>query len=512
MVPILDPHGRPYALALATGGGSGTRGNPFENLTSDGYRLRRPDLNTEIARVLGRAQHRCLLADSRYISTFPLVNGAIEQKKDYVCQAGFLPDFDVDDQDWVDDTTRALRLAHQVINVRGELISWERAWQIGCTMLDIDGDFFVLFGQTPTGFPKLQFLEAHRVGSAYGETLVADGPHAGRLILNGIIYDPLGLELAYRVLDADDPRGYRDIDSIEIGGEMMHVCTARWFSDGRPFPNVAYSIRDWYPAIEARAYQSQKHKISAAITVVEATPDGKMPEDAAREAIRRARNAAGADATAATVNRAADPAVLSLDGGLIRYIKAGQGDIRLFDNATPGDGWLDFDERLQRAAYVGMRWRYEMHNLAKLSGAPVRGFQDQINTTIYSTWSDLVPFVTKAEAVVLSKLIATGDVRANPQWMRYHYTPPADFTVDGGRSNAADLDNVRAGVDSRPELIRRYGKTSIQVLRSEGRYRQQQEKVEREFDLPSGSLATLAQPGMQPTPTTAKPAPQPTAA
>lgn len=491
MVPILDSRGNPYP-SVSLGNGR----SPFEAGADEGYRLDRPRLDTEMATVLNKWKHRLLLADARYISTFPLVSGAIEQKKDYVCQAGFSPVFETDSEDWNEAAREALVEAHKLVDVRGQLYTWDKAWQIGCTMLDIDGDFFVLFGQTATGFPQIQFLEAHRVGSSYGETVVMEGEYAGRRILNGIIYDAYGKELAYRVLDTSDARGYTDIRSLDTGGEMMHVCDPTWFSDGRPFPRVAYALRDWYSTIEARGYQSQKHKISAAITIVEATETGKMPDDAAAEAMRRRNGTASANLT--TAERAAQPNVLSLDGGLIRYVKAGQGDVRLFDNATPGAGWLDFDERLQRAAYIGTGWRYEMHNLAKLSGAPVRGFSDQINTTIFARWGVLTPAIYRAETVILAKLIAIGTIPAHPQWTRFGYTPPADFTVDGGRSNSADLDNVRAGIENIPGIIGRFGRTPAQVLRGQAKYLKLKARIAAEEGVNPLELGRLDQPGQLP--------------
>jgi hypothetical protein len=499
MVTIYDHNGRAYPSVFPTGTGR----SPFEAGADEGYRLDRPRLDTEMATVLSKHKHRLLLADARYISTFPLVSGAIEQKKDYVCQAGFAPVFETDDEQWNELAETALEEAHKIVDVRGQLYTWDKAWQIGCTMLDIDGDFFVLFGQTPTGFPQIQFLEAHRVGSLYGENVVSEGEYKGRRILNGIIYDAYGKELAYRVLNSDGT--YTDIRSLDTGGEMMHVCDPTWFSDGRPFPRVAYALRDWYSTIEARGYQSQKHKISAAITVVEATETGKMPEDAAAAAMKlRAGTAAAGAATA-------QPNVIPLDGGLIRYIKAGAGSISLFDNATPGAGWLDFDERLQRAAYIGTGWRYEMHNLAKLSGAPVRGFQDQINTTIYARWGVLTPAVYRAEAVILSKLIAIGTIPAHPQWTRYGYIPPADFTVDGGRSNAADLDNVRFGIENIPGIIGRYGKRPAKVLRGQAKYLKLKARIAAEEGVDPLELGRMDKPGQQPAATVpfAPPAPAP---
>lgn len=490
MVTLFDASGRPYPTTAYTSIGNGPApGWPLTTSDTGGRNIPPPRLDADIALLLSRHKHRLLLADSRYIATtFPLVSGALAQKRDYISSASYAPVFLGEDEEWGEIARAALLEAHQRAIVRGPFLDWDTAWKIGSTAYDIDGDFFLFYSLDATGYPQLQFIEAHRVGSRYGETIVSKGPYTGRRILNGVIYDDVGRALAYRVLGTTG-----DDDQDLPTAQVDHCCLPRWFSDGRPIPTLAAGILEWYDLKQARSYQQLKQQIAAAHTIVEATEDGKMPEDAAREAARRARE--GLPPLTSSSQRPVEPSVLSLEGGLIRYVKAGKGNVSMLESNTPGDSWLKFDESLQRSAFFGMEWRYEMLDLSKLSGAPTRGFQDQINTSIFTRWQGHTRHVLRAELRLLSALIAAGRVPDHPEWMHWGYTPPAEFTVDGGRSNAADLDNIRAGIESHPAVIGRFGRTARQILTEQAKFLRLRQQMEKDYELPPGALGSLARPG-----------------
>lgn len=487
MVTLFDASGR----AIPASAYSAAPGWPLTTSDTGGRNIPPPRLDQDIAILLSRHKHRLLLADSRYIATtFPLVSGALAQKRDYISSAGYAPTFLGEDEEWGEIARAALLEAHQRAIVRGPFLDWDTAWKIGSTLYDIDGDFFIHYSADADGYPQLQFIEAHRVGSRYGESIVSKGPYTGRRILNGVIYDAQGRALAYRVLGAT-PEEDQDLPASEVD----HCALPRWFSDGRPAPTLTAGILEWYDLKQARGYQQLKQQIAAAHTIVEHTEDGKMPEDAAREAARLAALRNGGSAPAPANTRAPEPSVLSLDGGLIRYVKAGKGNVSMLESNSPGDSWMKFDEALQRAAYFGMEWRYEMLDLSKLSGAPTRGFQDQINTSIFTRWGGHTRHALRAEHRLLSRLIQIGRVPDHPEWMQWGYTPPAEFTVDGGRSNSADLDNIRAGIESHPAVIGRFGRTGRQVLTEQAKFLRLRQQMERDYDLPPGALGSLARPG-----------------
>ena len=462
----------------------------------DGHRLPAPTLAQDMVRILARHRHRLLISDSRYIAeTFPLVAGAVQQKADYVCQAGFTPHFTGKKREWGKRARELLIEAHKIISVRGPQFHWNRLWHIGCTMFDVDGDFFIYPGKSSTGYPQIQFLEGHRVGSRYGETEVMRGRYEGLPIFNGVIYNRKGRAVAYRFLGST-PDEDKDISARDV----IHCGIPRWFSAGRPVPTLTHSILDWYDIKETRGYQKLKSKVSAALTLVEKTPDGKAPDSVTRAAAvnwekQRAAAAAASTTTPARPGTATTPLVATIAGGLIRYVKSQGGDIDTHQDNTPSDQNLRFDERLQAGAFYGMGWRFEMLDLAKLTGAATRGFSDQINTSIGKRWLDMVPYVYASELHILSCLMDRGDLEPDPEWWKWAYPAPAKFTVDQGRAAKAELDLIRAGGGNMPDLIERSGMTTEENLRKQAEFLVMKRGIEEEYDLPEDALGSLAYPG-----------------
>jgi capsid protein len=484
-VPLLDQFGRPTAYIGSD--------NSF-GYSDDRMRMQRPpEIAREIATLLSRERHRMLIKDARYIRrSFPLVNGAVEQKADYVSSAGWLPAFDGEDEVWGDAAAEVLGYALDSIDVRGPIWDWDKLWHLACATIDTDGDFFVLLGESESGWPQLQMIESYRVGSVSNEREVLDGPYKGLTIINGVIYNKHGREVAYRVLDSAHATTYRDISARD----MIHVMDPAWFSDGRAAPSIAYSVLDWYEVKETRALERTKAKANAAITMVETNEEGKPGGDAMRVALANKRATAAGEPTGGVQPR--DPVVLNLSEGMIRYVRSGGGDLKAHVANTPSDQSQRFDEKLIAGAFYGMGWRVEMMDLSKLNGGAVRGFADNINTVIAERHKVLAKFVRKVSLWALAKLINFGQIEPHPEWQRWSIPTPPEFTPDPGRAGADTRDNIRVGLDSVPAATRRlYGRSFRPVLREQARWLRDRNAIAEAHGLRPEELGTFSQPGDQ---------------
>jgi hypothetical protein len=103
----------------------------------------------------------------------------------------------------------------------------------------------------------------------------------------------------------------------------------------------------------------------------------------------------------------------------------------------------------------------------------------------------------------ISKLIERGDVEAHAEWDQVSHAQPADFTVDAQRTSQTDRDNVRAGVESMPAVIRRNGRDAEDVLREQARYLKLRKKIAKAEGVPEIELGTLSLPGDQVAPASA---------
>jgi len=388
-----------------------------------------------------------------------------------------------EDVEWGKEAERVVREANKVCNVRGSQWSFAKSFEIGCKLWDIDGDFFILLTEGKHGFPRFQFLEAHKVANRGSvEDTVEGGPFDGALIRNGIIYDGVGKEIGYRVL------GPTEEDDKDISAEnMIHAANPSWFSEGRPFPTIAYAVLDWYDVKETREHEKTAVKANSAITILEETESGKGPT-----------NPTSGGATQGFTGKNS-PSVM-FERGMIRYIKSKAGKISSHTSARPSEEWKHFDRLVRAGAFYGMGWRIEMLDLSSLTGAGVRGFSDNINVAIRRRFNDIAPFAHRATLYQIAKLIKKGDLKQNAEWWKWGFHPPREFTVDEGRMRKAELEELKAGVNSEPIILQRRGIDPDEFLEQSATYKAKKKQVAArhglspdELGMPTGQ-ATQEQP------------------
>lgn len=450
------------------------------------FRLHSPRIPPvdEMARMLPRERHRHLLADSRHIYRMPLVKGAVHQKADYVNAAGWSPVYTGRNEEWGKQAAAALAEADKLADVRGAPYTFDKLMELTCRDMDRSGDCFWVLSGTDTGFPQFQLFEAHRVGQRDDEEFVQGGPYKGRHIYNGIIYTKAGTPLAYRILGST-PEEDRDIAAADI----IHAFTPEWFSDGRPFPAIATGLRDWYQVGDIRDAELVAQKVNSYLTLIESNEPGR------RDTVNDLLN----PAPVTTADPLGAAPVDVIEKGMMRYIKSGSGSITAHTSNRPSKASADFERVIVASALYGLGWRIEMMDLSLLGGAGVRGFQDNINKAIKTRWRDLCPIAKRARLYQLAKLIARGDLPADPDWWQWSFTPPPRFTVDANRDVKSDIDALRAGIDSESQIIRRvHGMEPEAFYRVRARTIKLKEKIAAEEGIAVSQLGSLSQPGVVP--------------
>lgn len=489
---ILDAFGRPYQLGFTSSAGL------YEPASGSRTRPSHPDLFADFAALLPRFRWRESVSDCRWISiAFPLVSGASEQKADYVSASQWRTFYTGRDPRWGDLAEERLAEVDQICTTRSPLFDWRALWWSGSIHHDCDGSFFLNLTSTADGFPLLQPIEAHRIGTCdtSGDGLVRGGRYDGARIVNGIIYDRAGREIAYRVISAD-PGKYEDISARD----MVHVPgRVRWFSEGRPLPRIAPALLDLYDVRDTRESERIAQNVNSRLTVIEENETGT--QDPTQQALRaaQARTAAGTDTEI-------------IEKGFWRYVKAGRGGIKAHESSRPSDQWQRFDDKVTATALYGMGWRIEMFDLSKLAGAATRGFQDQINTTIATAFQSMRPYVLRARRYMVAKLIQRGDLPENPDWYKWEVQEPPEFTVDPSRAIKSDLEAVRAGALAMPDIHRRWGKRPREVLTDQARYLKMRAEVAKSEGVSETDLGRLDLPGdAAPSATASASAPSPVA-
>jgi len=456
---ILDSRGN---VATYT---SGMGGAQLYQRTADDDRLRPRPANhfADYIAMLSPSRFRELVSECRALSLRGLVPSLLESKADYVSASHYRPRFVGHDEEYGRDALAELERALKICNLRGPQFDWRTTWRLSIPTRATDGALYVLLTTWgDSGWPALQCLEGHRIGTRSGglnavvgpldawTTLVAEdgstkrvrGAYAGMMIQNGHIYNRVGTCVAYRVLG---PTAEEDEDIS--ARDMICVSRPRRFSEGRPPPELAAPLLDFLAIDLAQTCQLDQQIQDARLSFVETTASGR-PDLASLAMSGGARTPAG---TPTTVE----------ERGMTRTIKSGH-SLTPLQTSRPSNQWMNFDERVSKRACSALRWRLEMLDPSALGGVAGRAFQDQINTSIQDEFCIDAPAALRAVRYFVAKLTQLGAIPKHDEWDKWSIAPPPYFEVDRA-SSRLDLEDVAAGRVAMSTLHSRDGYTTSEV-------------------------------------------------
>ncbi len=462
-----------------------------------------PDMARDFADLLPQVRFKQAVSDVRWLAVASdIVGGALRQKTDYISASHFATHFCGDDSAWGELAEEKCQQLDAYCCTRGERYDWKRMWGLTVPHRATDGGIFFNLTETETGWPLVQPIEAPRIGSRNEETEVGSGsaksyqrgtdgtlqeistPYGGLRILSGIIYDLAGREVAYRVLGGKDD-GSEDVDVS--AQDMVYIATPRWYSEGRPLPEMAVSALSLNDIHLARQAQLTKHLHSSRLIALRKTETGTP-----------AQKRLGGDPLATRTPLGTETTLV--EEGQMSFIKH-KDEMTPWDTKTPGGEWMGYDDKIVSSAVHAMRWRTEMLDPSGLKGANTRAFADQINTLIMEDFDSLVPAILRVRRWQIAKLIQRGDLTANADWWKWGVTPPPEFSPDPGRAITSELEAVRSGAQSMPHLHRRWGQRPREVLREQAEYIVEKREIAAEFNLTPEEivqLGTLSKPGDAP--------------
>jgi len=477
----LLPKIKKITSGVASFWGRGGTNEFYPGGADDQRRFGRGKLARDIAELMVENRQKMLLGDSRYIyQSFSTVSGAVKQKANYVYgNAWRLQSFSANTEFAMaveEDFVKIDRL----LDTRGSAFSFRKSAWLGSKTIDVDGDYFIVLTENAkTGFPKLQYLEAHRVGSfgLNGGHAVTDGRYKGMRIFAGVIVDEYMQPIAYRVQDESNKDGHRDVNA----NSMIHVGDLEWFSQSRGQPSVAAAILDWYDLAETRDAEKIAEKVNSALTLVESNESGR--QDMGNSIVNPSPGSDGRLQTQL------------MDSGLIRYIKNG-GSLKAHQSNRPSDQWLNFTKLVESSAFYALGWRREMLDSSAIGGAGVRGFAADINKSIASRCEIIEAGMKRAAMYVIAKRAKQGVYGDLPEdWWKFGFTKPAQFTVDEGRMRAADIADLRAGLTTEDHIVEARGMNYEELVRKRAANIVMKKRIAEENGLNPVELGTTGMPG-----------------
>jgi hypothetical protein len=477
----LLPRIKKIASGVTSFWGRGGTNEFYPGGADDQRRFGRGKLARDIAELMQENRQKMLLGDSRYIyQSFSTVSGAVKQKANYVYgNAWRLQSYSADAK-FALAVEEDFKKIDRLLDTRGTAFSFRKSAWLGSKTIDVDGDYFIVLTENAeTGFPKLQYLEAHRVGSfgLNGAHTVTSGRYKGLRIFAGVIVDEYMQPIAYRVQDESSKEGHRDVNA----NSMIHVADLEWFSQSRGQPTVAAAILDWYDLAETRDAEKIAEKVNSALTLVESNETGRA--DMGNSIVNPTPGSDGRLQTQL------------MDSGLIRYIKNG-GSLKAHQSNRPSDQWLNFTKLVESSAFYALGWRREMLDSSAIGGAGVRGFAADINKSIASRREVIDAGMKRAAIYVIAKRAKQGVYGKLPEdWWKIGFTKAAQFTVDEGRMRAADISDLRAGLTTEDHIVEARGMDYEDLLRKRAANLVLKKKIAEENGLNPTELGTTAMPG-----------------
>lgn len=452
---------------------------------SDQRRLPIIKLDRDILTMMSERRQRMMISDGRYIyGSFPLVSGCVDQKSDYVYGSSWQLQSYSEDDDFRRAVMEDFKNIESQLDKRGGAFGFRRNVKLLSKALEVEGDTFVLLTEERnTGFPKLQYMEAHTVGNWANERdeVVRAGSYRGRRILSGVIYDDYSMPIAYRFKDEGSRVGYRDIGVSAV----VPVVDMRYFSQGRGKPTICAALYDWYDLSETKDAQKVKQKNTSMLNLIESNETGAI--DVGNLTVNP-RPAMGGDLQTEIY-----------DAGAIRYIRNGA-SLQTHTADDPSGGWLEFTKTVQQQAIFAMRWRREMFDAEQMARAAARGVVNDINRSITDRCEVLTPAMKRIALYVIAKRAKMGAYELPEDWFKIGFTKPAEFRVDEVNLRKADIEDLRAGLSDERSLVEKRGEDYDALLLRRAVDIKKKKEVARLAGLEPWELGSLLRPGEIPDP------------
>lgn len=408
-----------------------------------------PDMCRDFDDLFSATDWRSTVTQSRLVfSNFPVPRSASIQKASHSVGNSWKPEFNGEDSEWGNqELVPFLELWAKNQDVRGEGFDQNLNLILDSIAIDRDGDVGILFVEDDLGFPKVQRIDAHRIGDRTAHRIVMDGPYKGLKIQNGVIKNRFGRVLAYNIL-GDTP----EEDMVVDAGSMVLSYDAEWHAQSRGIPAFAAVIPELRKAKTSESWELMAQLVNSAHALVEYNDSGAAPDFTS-----------GAGENQGTEDGLS---VESYSGGLVRYFKANSGaKIESVGSARPSTMWEEFQDRIQRLACTSVQWSYELTwKPSGLNGVSVRSVQDKARNAVSRRQNVLMKSMRRQAEWAISVAMKNGYLSAPPvatDWDKFTFSMPPQMTIDPRHDSKTDEEEYKLGRKNMTGLLKKDGKTLV---------------------------------------------------
>jgi len=459
---ILDSNGRPteYQRKLVNSSDRHRRGTPWM-----------PDFSRDLDELFTQNDHRATMSQSRVIfSNFGVPRGAIMQKADGVVGRAWEPEFKGKDTEFGDVAKEWLQSWFSVCSVQGSLFDFRKLLHLDSIAVDRDGDVFVLLTETKAGYPQIQHIPAHRVGSRQSsvkDDILLVGRYRGNRICNGVIENRNGSPVAYCIL-GDDANSDRYVDAQD----MVHIADPQWHGQSRGIPALSHAIHELRKAKTSQEWELMAQMMVSSHALIEYSDTGGIDLD---------------DPSVSLTGAATDDnrlAVQTYSGGMVRHFKSNSGSkLESIDHSRPGDMWDKFQDRIIREALAGIPWPVELVWKAEsVTGTTIRNIQARARASVEARQDVLRKPARRIVGWAVAKAMKLGLIPASEDWYKWDFTMPPKLSIDPRHDSKAQIDEYKVGAQNMTGILQEKGKTHSEHIRERCMEIVERKRLKEEFE------------------------------
>lgn len=285
--------------------------------------------------------------------------------------------------------------------------------------IDVDGEIGQIYTETPTGYPKIQVIESHRIDDDGGDETLTDS----------VRLDAQGAPRAYSIRTGETEFKIIGAENFALTMDPDRCDQTRGIT---AFHHALNTIRDIHETLDA---EKLGVKINSTLAMIIKVAQGEAATS---------QNWFGPQGTLTVGGE--DLKLDRLLGGAIPRLMPGE-DISSHKSDRPSPTFTGFLEYLLRdcANGLGVPWEF-VWDASKLGGSTNRLAIHKAQRKFEERQATLIKLCSRDWRYVVAKGAKRGDLPYDDDWWRVRWQTPRKITVDEGRDAKENRNDIFAGL------------------------------------------------------------------
>lgn len=444
MSAILAPNGEnAYNYLFSRGATAGGNTRPWI-----------PTRLADIDKLIQSHDRKTLLAVSRHmVENWGPTKAIALILKMLVVGSSWRPSMQSDDKDYRKEIEAIIREQFMPI---GNLAGGGRSMQTAIADIPFlrvrDGESFWLLTEYNTGFPAVQNIPSHRIGTRNfnPDNKVKGGKFSGAKIIDGVILNRVGTVIGYQFLGDTE----KEDDQIPVQS-LVHDFVSMYPEGRRGYPMIAHGLNDARDSMQSHEWERLNMLWRSSIVAIENNLDGVAKGNHPAAFFNDASLVNESGTVSCPVKTTAD--IIDGPGRTLHY-KAGTGSkLELLKHDNPGAIYESFGDRMIRSICAGVPIPISVVWQATGQGTAERRDIEQTRRIVSTMQSGILPSVRRIFGYATKKFVKLGLASDSPDWWRWKFSPPPEFSIDPGRDVTAKLALHARGLITDGQIIQALG-------------------------------------------------------